>query len=109
MNVDRQSEFFSQKMHENEARSNVLREGSFKKPSHLMPGQQYQVTTTSLSSYRASPRKCKDLHGPARPLVESTASLEDAHQEVMECPLDESFRYAFMEVYHNKSYHVYIL
>ena len=67
-----------------------------------MPGQQYQVTTTSLSSYRASPRKCKDLHGlPARPLVESTASLEDVHQEVMQCPLDESFPYVFIEVYHN--------
>eukprot|EP00434_Breviolum_minutum_P027026 symbB.v1.2.023897.t1/scaffold2224.1/size85388/1 len=52
-------------------------------PKRLGAGE---VTTTSLSSYRASPRKCKDLHGlPARPLVESTASLEDVHQEVMQC------------------------
>lgn len=52
-------------------------------PKRLGAGE---VTTTSLSSYRASPRKCKDLHGPpARPLVESTASLEDVHQELKEC------------------------
>lgn len=48
-------------------------------PKRLGAGE---VTTTSLSSYRASPRKCKDLHGP-RALVESTT--EDVHQEVMEC------------------------